>query len=251
MKGSLVICAVAAAVGSAIPEARAAGLAVDAGVGYRTWSRGDVTLSRSFVQVVPSYTAGRLRLAAPVAVAFRGTQAPFSFANPFAFKSDDWVNLDIEASYRAGDTVISLYHDSLQLLSSGQMPRRHFGDVETDNRLLIHHTVARVGGARLNAVGGYWGIDRWTETEHGHCRGPVLGVGLAPRGDEGLAPHGLLLVGSESKGRFVGGQFALRYRRASWQLDAVAEARRYPSGDRSLFTRDERRLSLALSKSLR
>lgn len=251
MKGSLVICAVVATVGSIVPQARAGGLAVDAGVGYRTWSRGDVTLSRSFAQVVPSYTSGRLRLAAPVAVAFRGTQAPASFANPLAFKSDDWVNLDIEASYRVGDTEVTLYHDSLQLLSSGRMPERNFGDVETDNRLLVHHPVARLGGARIAAMGGYWGIDRWTETEHGHCRGPVLGVGLRPQTGDGLAPHGFLLVGSEAGGRFAGGQFALRYRHSSWQLEAVVEARRYPSGGRPLFTRDERRMSLALMKSLR
>jgi hypothetical protein len=251
MKGSLVICAVVAVVGSAVPEAAAGGLAVDAGVGYRSWSRGDISLSRSFVQIVPSYTSGRWRLAAPVAVAFRSSEGPFSFGNPLAFKSDDWVNLDVEVGYVVGKTRVTLAHDSLQLLSSGRMPARGFGDVETDNRLLVHRSMGRLGGAHLNAIGGYWGMDRWTETDHGRCRCPVIGFAVDPAEKDGLAPRGFVLVGSEGRGRFAGAQLGLRYRRDTWQLEATAEARRYPAGGGPLFGRDEQRTSLALIKSLR
>jgi hypothetical protein len=251
MKGSLVICTVVAVVGSAVPEAGARGLAVDAGVGYRSWSRGDQSLSRSFVQVVPSFTTGRVRMAAPVAIAFRGSEAPFSFGNPLAFKSDDWVNLDLELAYEIGKTRVTLAHDSLQLLSSGILPARGFGDVETDNRFFVHRSVGSLGGARLSAVGGYWGTDRWTETDHGSCRGPVIGLSVDPAGKQGLAPQGIVLVGSEAGGQFTSAQLGLRYRRATWQLDATAETRRYPAGGGALFSRNERRLHLALIKSLR
>jgi hypothetical protein len=250
MKGSFVICAVVAVVGGTVSEGRASSLAVDMGVGYRSWKRGDTTLSRSFVQIVPSVSSGPWRVATPVAVAFRGSQGPTSFGNPLAFKSDDWVNLDVEVGYSVGRTRVTIQHDSLQLLSSGVMPERGFGDVETDNRLLVHRTVGRIGGLRLHGIGGYWGIDRWTETDHGRCRGPVVGFGVDSAAAEGLAPVGQVLIGSEAGGRFSAGQLGLRYRRATWNLEATLEARRYPASG-ALFPRDERRLSMALIKSLR
>lgn len=231
-------------------SARGEGLAVDIGAGYRSWKRGDVTVSRSYVEVAPSYTTGRWRLAAPVKVAFRATDAPFSAANPLAFKSDDWVNLDVELEYRGRRTRVTLQHDSLQLLSSGVLPERGFGDVETENRLLVHHAVSRLAGARLNALGGYWGMDRWTQTQHGRCRGPVFGVGLEPSAD-GWAPVGLLLVGHAGDGTFHTAVLGFRYRRASWRVEGLLECRRFPGGERVLFGRGERRWNLALVKGLR
>jgi hypothetical protein len=250
MKLPLVICGAAVVMGTVMPEARANGLAVDTGVGYRSWSRGDASLSRSFVQVTPAYSSGRWRVAAPVAVAFRSSEGPFSFGNPLAFKSDDWVNLDVEASYTSGRTRVTFQHDSLQLLSSGRMPSQGFGDVETDNRLFAYRGLGRVGGSRLQGVAGYWGMDRWTETQHGQWRGPVLGFAVTPEG-EGLAPLGQLLVGRESSGQFTSGQLGVRMRRATWQIESTFEVRRYPSGTGALFARDESRLNLVLVKSFR
>jgi len=251
MKGLLLICCVVSSTGLIVTEAGAGPLAVDAGFGYRTWTRGGTTLARSYVQVVPSYQTGRWRLAAPVQIAFRTAQGPFSFGNPLAFKSDDWVNLDVELGYTLGRTTFTFQHDSLQLLSSGRLPSHGFGDVETENRMLAHRTVGQVAGARLNAVGGYWGMDRWTDSAHGQCHGPALGVEMAPGEGDGWAPNVLLLLARNGGGSFELGAVGLRYRRASWQVEANLESRHYPGSGQSFFDRSDHRWNLAIIKSLR
>jgi hypothetical protein len=252
MKGSvLVVCCVVTFAGFAMTEAEAGPLAVDAGFGYRTWTRGDTTLARSYVQVVPSYQNGRWRLATPVQVAFRSAEGPFSFGNLLAFKSDDWVNLDVELSYALGRTWFTFQHDSLQLLSSGRLPQEGFGDVETENRMLVHRAVGQAAGARLAAVGGYWGMDRWTDEAHGQCRGPALGVELEPTGRNGWAPRALLLLGRDAGGSFGAGTLGACYRRGTWQVEANLEHRSFSGDGQSFFDQSDRRWNLAVIKGLR
>jgi hypothetical protein len=248
-------------------------LNVGVGFGYEMQDRHAVSLSRSFLEVAPTYTRGRVTVTAPVQVAFRYTGVGPTASDPLGFKSDDWVDLGATGSYRVGKTQLEWEHHSHQLLSSGILPPAGFGDVERDDRVLARvplwgQTSALARGARpanveaapaprkpaLRGIGGYWRMDRWTEDDHGNVGGPVLGLeGMLPLSRR-LSLRAQVLGGQTVSGsRAFGEAFAtLRYQQGPWFATAQWKTRAIGgSAMPEYFAKHERTVTLCVGAELR